>query len=175
MGSERCRSIFPIFHVALPLMILEIPVIKNNFSFNRFSLIIGALLPDIVDKSLMFLNLGSGRGISHTLLFVLASFLIVHLITKRNFLISIPFLIGCASHLLLDLPEVPLFFPFINYEFIYVEDPLNEWFYTLLNDPLVLFTEISGIVIIIFIMIYHKLYSPKEIIRFLQNKPVKSE
>lgn len=161
---------FPIFHIAVPLILLEIPYIKNRYRFNRIALIIGALLPDIIDKSLMFLNISSGRGISHTLLFVIASFVIVHLFTKRNYLISFPFLIGTLSHLILDLPEVPLFFPFIMYEFIYIDDPLSGWLYSLFHDPMVFFTEISGIIILIFILVSNKLYNLKRLWIYLQNK-----
>ena len=102
---------FPIFHIAVPLILLEIPYIKNRYKFNRIALVIGALLPDIIDKTLMLFKLSSGRGISHTLLFVVVSFIIVHLLVKRNYFISFPFLIGTLSHLILDLPEIPLFFP----------------------------------------------------------------
>ena len=161
---------FPIFHVAVPLILLEIPPIKRKYRFNRIALIIGALLPDIIDKSLMLLNISSGRGISHTLLFVGVSFLVVHLWVKRNYLISFPFLIGLISHLILDLPEVPLFFPFIMYEFIYIEDPLSGWLYSLFNDPVVFFTEISGILILILILVRNQLYDRKRIMKFLRNK-----
>ena len=161
---------FPIFHIAVPLILIEIPYIKKKYRFNRIALIIGALLPDVIDKSLMFLNISSGRGISHTLLFVVASFVIVHLFTKRNYLISFPLLIGTFSHLILDLPEVPLFFPFIMYDFIYIDDPLSGWLYSLFHDPIVFFTEISGIIILIFILINNQLYNRKRIINFLQNR-----
>lgn len=166
---------FPIFHIAVPLILLEIPPIKRKYRFNRIALIIGALLPDIIDKSLMFLNISSGRGISHTLLFIVVSFFGIHLLAKRNFLISFPFLIGILSHLILDLPEVPLFFPFIMYEFIYIDDPLSGWLYSLFNDPVVFFTEISGLGILLFILVSNKLYSRKKMLDFLQNKAIKSK
>ncbi|MFW9902060.1 MAG: metal-dependent hydrolase, partial [Candidatus Thorarchaeota archaeon] len=94
------------------------PRIKQ-FKINRFSLIIGALLPDIIDKPLFLLNLADGRLLSHNLLFVIVSFLIVHLFTKGNKYVSLPFLIGISSHIILDLPFVPLFYPFISYNFYY--------------------------------------------------------
>jgi len=112
---------------------------------------------------MLFLNLGSGRGISHTILFTLLSFIILHIATKRKSFISLPFLIGMVTHLVLDLPEVPLFFPFIEYDFIMIEDPLSYWFYKLFNDPLVYLTEISGILIILSILIGNKLFSVKAI------------
>jgi len=160
---------FPIFHVAVPLIIFELPLIKKKFEFNRFALIIGSLLPDIIDKFLLFLNLSSGRGISHTILFVLISSIILHFITKGRKSISIPFFVGMVVHLILDLPEVPLFYPFIMYEFIMIEDPFGLWLYTLFNNPVVYLTEIIGILIFIFILINNKLYSRKEITNYLKR------
>ncbi len=159
---------FPIFHVAIPLILFELPLVKKRFEFNRFALIIGSLFPDIIDKFLLFLNLGSGRGISHTILFILISFVILHFITKGRKSISIPFLVGMVVHLILDLPEVPLFYPFIMYEFIIIEDPLGVWLHTLSNNPVVYLTEITGILFFLFILINNKLYSRKEITDYLK-------
>lgn len=159
---------FPIFHVAIPLILFELPLVKKRFEFNRFALIVGSLFPDIIDKFLLFLNLGSGRGISHTILFILISFVILHFITKGRKSISIPFLVGMVVHLILDLPEVPLFYPFIMYEFIIIEDPLGVWLHTLSNNPVVYLTEITGILIFLFILINNKLYSRKEITDYLK-------
>jgi hypothetical protein len=160
---------FPIFHVAVPLILFELPLVKKRFEFNRFALIVGSLFPDIVDKSLLFLNLGSGRGISHTILFITISFLFLHFITKGRKSISIPFFVGMIIHLILDLPEVPLFYPFIMYEFILIDDPIGLWLYTLFNNPVVYLTEITGILIFIFIFINNKLYSRKEITDYLKR------
>ena len=161
---------FPIFHVAIPLILFELPLVKKRFEFNRFALIIGSLFPDIIDKFLLFLNLGSGRGISHTFLFILISFVILHLITKGRKSISIPFLVGLVIHLILDLPEVPLFYPFIMYDFIIIEDPLGLWLHTLFHNPVVYLTEITGIFIFIFILINNKLFNIKEIVNYLNLK-----
>jgi len=160
---------FPIFHVALPLLVFELPLIKRKFEFNRFALIVGSLFPDIVDKPLLFMNLGSGRGISHTILFILISFIILHLIVKKKFNISVPFLLGMVFHLLLDLPEVPLFYPFILYEFIVIEEPFELWLYNLFNEPIVYLTEIGGSLILIFILINNRLFNRKDIVNFLKR------
>lgn len=131
-------------------------------------MILGALLPDIVDKSLLFLGIGSGRGISHTLLFVGVSFIIVHFSFHRKKSISVPFLIGLVSHLVLDLPEVPFFYPFINYDFIYLDDPFGFWLYALLNEPVVYITEAVGLIILIFIIIKNRLFNFKAIFTYLK-------
>ncbi len=108
---------------------------------------------------MLFLNLGSGRGISHTILFIVLSFIILHIATRGKSFISLPFLIGMVTHLILDLPEVPLFFPFIEYDFLMIDDPLSYWFYKLFNDPLVYLTEIGGILILLYILVENKLFS----------------
>jgi len=74
-----------------------------------------------------------------------------------------------VAHLVLDLPEVPLFFPFIAYDFIIIEDPLWYWFYKLFNDPLVYLTEIIGILILIFILLNNRLFNRKDLVRFLKR------
>jgi len=148
-------------------LIFELPQIKKKFQFNRFALIIGSILPDIIDKALMFLSISSGRGYSHTLLFALVSSLFVFLITRRSKAISISYFIGTLLHLLLDLPEIPLLFPFIPYDFTYIEDPFGFWLDKLLHDPFTYITEIAGLSILIFVIIYNKLFSFKKITVFL--------
>ena len=123
----------------------------------------------------MFLNLISGRGFAHTLLFTLVSFSILFLITKGNKSISFPYLIGVIIHLILDLPAIPLFYPFVSYDF-YDYDPIEVsiwfWIYQLLTDPIVITTEITGIMIFIFIVINNKLYSVREISNYLKTNEV---
>ena len=122
---------------------------------------------------MLFLNLGSGRGISHTILFIILSFIILHIATKRKSYISLPFLIGMVTHLALDLPEVPLFFPFIMYDFLMIEDPLGFWLYKLFNEPVIYLTEILGFSLLIFVVIRNKLYNFVIIKIFLAGKSQK--
>ena len=122
---------------------------------------------------MLFLNLGSGRGISHTILFILSCFIILHIATRRKSFISLPFLIGMLFHLLLDLPEVPLFYPFIIYDFLILEDPLGYWLYKLFNDPVVYLTELLGISLLIYIVIRNKIYNLEIIKTFLVKKSQK--
>lgn len=136
---------------------------------NRFALIVGSLLPDIVDKPILLLGLGNGRQISHNLLFILICFLFCYIITKRNLKISLPFLIGMSFHLLLDLPYVPLFYPFIPYNFTRIEEPLTFWFSALFTNPIIIITEVIGIIILLFILLTNRLYHLKDIINYLKG------
>lgn len=156
----------------LPLIVVEIPYIKHNYNFNRLALIIGSILPDLIDKSLMFLGLGSGRGLSHTLLFVVVVYVTILLLFKGKTTIPNSLGIGILFHLLLDLPEIPLFYPFINYQFIYLEDPFSDWLFTLFNDPIVQITEILGILFLIIIIIHNKLYGIRKIVTYIKDSNV---
>ena len=130
------------------------------------------MLPDIVDKTLLFLGLGSGRYFFHSLLFVFLSFFVLFLITRGNKEVSFPFLIGMLFHLMLDLPEIPLFYPFIEYEFVTVDDPIPLWVNTLLTDPIVQITETIGGVCLIFIIYHNKLYKSENFIKYLKTYPI---
>jgi membrane-bound metal-dependent hydrolase YbcI (DUF457 family) len=158
-------EMFPFFHIAIPLLVFEIPYIKKKYQANRIALLIGSIFPDLVDKVLAFLKLSNGRGFFHTLLFITICFFIVYLFSWGNKSISVPFFIGMLFHILIDLPYVPLFYPFIMYDFTYQGDP--NWLYTLLTSPVVQITEIIGILIISFIIIKNKLFKRNQLKEFL--------
>jgi inner membrane protein len=74
----------------------------DNFIDIRL-LIIGSLLPDIIDKPLGFILYGNGRIITHTLLLTLIVLIIGTLLyfnRKKSWLLALA--IGMASHLILD-------------------------------------------------------------------------
>jgi hypothetical protein len=166
---------FLLFHLAIPLLVFEIPRIKSYFNFNRLALIIGALLPDLIDKPILLLSLGSGRGYSHSLLFVGILYLTIFLITNKKTLIANSLAIGVLFHLLLDMPEVPLFAPFIQYNFEIIEDPIGYWINKLVFDPLVQSTEIIGLSGLVFILIHNKLFKFKKIFHYLVQNNIKSK
>ena len=83
--------------------------------------------------------------------------------------ISVPFLAGMSIHFILDFPQVPLFYPFISYDFLFLEEPLFFWFSQLFTDPVVIMTELIGIAILVFIVINNKLYHRKDINEYLKG------
>ncbi|KKN06729.1 hypothetical protein LCGC14_1074310 [marine sediment metagenome] len=119
---------------------------------------------------MLFLGFGTGRYLSHNLTFVLVSFFILFLSTKRNLKVSLPFLLGLIIHLLLDIPYVPFFFPFISYEWVVIDEPLLFWIDALLTKPIIQITEIAGVVFLVFILIKNKLYHLKEIKVYLKGE-----
>jgi hypothetical protein len=133
------------------------------------------MLPDILDKSFLLLNLGYGRGFSHTILFIIFCYVISYLISKKNIIIANSLTVGNIFHLILDLPEVPLFYPFIDYSFLELEDPLYYWFQQLFTNPIVQITEILGLVGFFYLIINYKLFSFKKLSQFLVINNPKEE
>lgn len=113
----------PVVHIGVSL------VLAYLFRLNRLVTIFCGILPDMVDKSLQVFEIGGGRYVGHTLLFVgvvaLAFFL-----WKRKY--GLAALVGGLSHLVLDLNAlVPWFYPFKEYDFydegIYLTQYLREY------------------------------------------------
>ena len=129
------------------------------------------MFPDIMDKTILFLQLGSGRDYFHSIFFLFLCFGILFFITRGNKSISFSFFIGTLFHLLLDLPAIPLFYPFIEYDKLIVKDPIPLWINTLLTDPIVQLTEIAGVGIFIYIIMTNRLYKSRELIKYLKTTP----
>lgn len=132
---------------------------KNHVDYRL--VLIGSLLPDLIDKPLgLFapgLGLGTGRGIAHTLvfaLFLLAAGLCFYRHGRQGF-----FYLALAStgHLVLDrmwlMPRV-LFWPLYGLAFPVVGKhgflaQLLAWWSTLWTNPLIFWPEIIGTAVLL--------------------------
>ncbi len=71
------------------------------------------VLPDLVDKPLGAMEMGDGRYVAHTLLFV---FLVSAAFALWKWKFGLAALVGGMSHLVLDMnAQVPWFYPFKDY------------------------------------------------------------
>ena len=86
----------------------------------------GALLPDIIDKSLFMLGVTPcGRFIGHSIFFAPVIGLITYLVTRRKSL-AIAITLGSLLHLVLDLGYfIPLLYPIKNYPFSSICGPIE--------------------------------------------------
>jgi hypothetical protein len=116
-------------------------------SLSIIPLIIGAILPDFIDKPFQLLGIfPSGRFIGHTLFMGIVVTGLSFLIFRKKY-ISISLLFGFLFHLLEDtLYFIPWFYPFINYDF--AKYPFGPVF-TPLN---ILFEFIGGLSLV---YVYH--------------------
>jgi inner membrane protein len=136
-------------------------------------LLVGAILPDIIDKPLGLFNIGSGRSISHTLLFLLIFTLcglILYISRKWKRLLVLA--AGILAHLILDSmwqnPHI-LFWPLYGSQFPTgtPAEWLSHWGAELTGDPIVLIFEVSGFLIIAYFIYF--LFKQRKLSAFIKD------
>lgn len=148
---------FIFFHVAIPLLLFELKSVRKSVELQRFALIIGSMIPDILEKPLAILHLSSGRGFFHAPLLWIFIWGVLTLLFKRKDIIK-GICIGSLIHLILDLPYISILWPFVQYNFGYNENPFLVWLEILFHDPVVITTEIVGCVSLLFIVYRNQLW-----------------
>jgi len=155
---------------------------RTKFSLNNITemlgkhidvrfLLVGAILPDIIDKPLGLLNIGSGRSISHTLLFLLIFTLLgLILYAARKWKRILVLAAGIMAHLILDsmwLNPHTLFWPFYGRHFSEgnPSDWLSRWWSLLMGDPIVLIFEATGFLIVAYFVYF--LFKQRKLKTFL--------
>ncbi len=132
-------------------------------------MLLGSILPDLIDKPLAAILHLSGRMWAHTLLF-LAAILVLSLWPALRGLRWVGF--GDAVHLLVDLiwqePMVALW-PLLGVAFPAGEQSFGSYFQILLTDPYVQFGEIVGGAILIAAAWHYRLFSWPRLRQFLRS------
>lgn len=149
----------------------------GNFRFDYRFILIGSMLPDIIDKPLgQFIlrnYMSNGRIFSHTLIFLLlmclAGFL-VYRYFKKSWFIFLAY--GVFIHLLLDsmwLTPCTLFWPACGFAFPKYD--LENWGSMILNNlfhnPATYIPELIGAAILVSVSI--KLLLTKSVLKFLKT------
>jgi hypothetical protein len=159
--------LFVLCHIFIPLLCLEIFRFirkSSDDNFQRFWLIIGSMLPDLIDKPLsLIFGLTGGRGYAHTpiLLIFFSGFIFV--ITRKK-KIALSLLVGSIFHLILDIPEIPWLWPLIPIE-IY-ESNFTDWIYTLIQNPVIYISEILSLGGLFLIIIKYKVIFNKKFVHW---------
>ena len=111
-----------------------------------FGAIIGALLPDIIDKGFFVLGYAPcSRFIAHSIFFFPVAGLVAYIIT-RNKKFAIAIALGAFLHLLLDMHDaVPFLYPLKNYAFFDTCKQIQISF-----TPYIIVTEVVGGLLLIF-------------------------
>jgi membrane-bound metal-dependent hydrolase YbcI (DUF457 family) len=119
-------------------------------------LMIGALVPDIIDKPLSFLGFGNGRSITHTLLILLIVLTVALYLWKyrrQTWLLAIA--IGMFTHLIFDrMWSTPrtLFWPLYGWAFTPAVQKIglgqfSVWWHELFSNSYVYISETVGFLI----------------------------
>lgn len=155
---------FPLAHLGIPLIPF---LITRRDPIDYRLLLIGGMLPDLVDKPLGHLIMAenNGRIFTHTILFA-----VVVLLMAVRFRRLLPLSLGISLHQFLDLMYLdpdgalwPIFGPFRSTDF-----HIEQWFDAAL-EPAVLTGEIIGLAAIIVTFISIGLHRPGTMKRILRT------
>lgn len=170
---------------ASPSDIKYVPIpTRKRFSLNTVTaelarnidirfLLVGSLLPDIIDKPLGLLHFGSGRSIGHTLLFLLIfTFIGLFLYFTHKWKRMLVLAGGIFTHLILDSmwrnPNM-LIWPLRGAHFATgtTSDWLSSWGNLLIHDPAYYICESIGFIIICYFTYW--LFKQKKVVAFIKN------
>jgi membrane-bound metal-dependent hydrolase YbcI (DUF457 family) len=156
---------FILGHVGITIGILAFILFKKPEWSPKFDLrwlAIGALLPDIIDKTIgLFLFQGyidNGRIFTHSLL---TAFIITGIAGYTQIRPTLSISFGIWTHIIFDrMWEVPetLLWPFLRLDFPSIDFEPGMWLHYLMTDPYIYSTEIFGASILLFLFFYYKLY-----------------
>ncbi len=112
--------------------------------------IIGALLPDVIDKGLLILGYAPcGRFIAHSIFFFPVAGLVTYAIT-RNKKLAVAVALGAFLHLIQDMHDnVPFFYPLKTYAFFATCGQIK-----ILFTQYIIITESIGAFLLIFIAVF---------------------
>jgi len=152
------------------------PSIRLDYRF----ILLGSLLPDIVDKPLGRIIFGeviaNGRIFLHTMIFLVMTVLLGLLIYRwKKALWGFCIAFGVLMHLILDamwMDPVTLFWPFISPAFnkgpgVPFLEIVRSWSYTLLTEPRAYLPELAGLVILIYFAV--KVIKEKRVTAFIRT------
>lgn len=112
---------------------------------------IGSLFPDLIDKTISFILIGSGRAFGHTIIFFIIFTTLAYLLWNKE---GIYFGIAMLMHLILDLGGyIPLFWPLDE---IKVTNNFFQTIWTTYTNPVNLILEFSGFIIVILVLVKYK-------------------
>jgi hypothetical protein len=161
--------VFFFAHLGLGLGLAWLVAWKLPATFDYRLVLLGSLLPDIIDKPLGYVLGLEGRIWAHTLIFLFA---ILALSFTPGLWATRFVAFGVGTHYLVDrLWESPriLLYPAFGWSFNAVAFDTERWVYTLLNDPLVQAGEIVGAAILIVFVWRNRLGSWKALREFARH------
>lgn len=156
-------------HLGLGLGIAWLATYRRPGAVDYRLVLLGALLPDLIDKPLGVLLDLDARLWAHTLVFV-AVVLAVSAVPRARLLVSVG--IGVLTHLLLDRiweqPSVVLW-PALGWSFPPGGPDLEGFLEALLRDPYVQAGEVAGLIVLVLFARAHGIRSCAALRSFLRH------
>ena len=149
-GSVRIAArMFLLGHLGIGLGLAWLLSTRSSVRIDYRLILLGSILPDLIDKPLAFVLSLEGRLWAHTFLFLFA-ILALSFVRSWRGLRLVGF--GVSTHLLLDRiwnqPAVVLY-PAYGWTFAPASFDVDLWFQALLHDPLIQAGEIIGLAVLV--------------------------
>ncbi len=165
------RPVFALGELGIGLALAWVVSYRNRSAVDFRLVLVGAVLPDLIDKPLGALLHLEARLWAHSLVF-LAALILLAIVPAWRGLKWVGF--GDAVHLLVDLiwqQPVVMLWPFLGLAFPRETTPqsLGSYLQVLLTDPYVQFGEIVGSVILIAVVWRYGLYRWPALRQFLED------
>jgi hypothetical protein len=164
-------------HIGITIAFIFIVFLFLKGKVDYRFVIVGSMLPDMIDKPLgeyiLYSVFQNGRIICHTLLFIAVLTLAALYVTKRYKFNGFEFLaLGAMMHLTEDqIWNAPgtLFWPLLGWEFpkLNLGDYIGYLLSNLLKYPDVYVPELIGLGIVVTFIYYYKLYRSGPLRRFI--------
>ena len=142
-------QVFLLGHLGIGLGLAWLLSTRSSVRIDYRLILVGAILPDVIDKPLAFLLSLEGRLWAHTFLFLFA-ILALSFVPSWRGLRLVGF--GVSTHLLLDRiwnqPAVVLY-PAYGWTFPAASFDVDFWVQALLHDPLIQAGEIVGLAVLV--------------------------
>lgn len=168
-GPRFAVGVFLLGHLGIGLGLAWLLSWKSRVRVDYRLVLLGAILPDLIDKPLsVLLNLDT-RLWAHTLLF-LGAVLVLSAVPPWNGLRLIGF--GTATHLLLDeiwIEPAVAWYPAFGWTFAAAAFTVDHWFEALLYDPIVQAGEILGTILLIGFAWSHGIRSRRALWTFVRR------
>jgi len=121
----------PLAHIGMTAFLSTLVYLPASFA------VIGALLPDIVDKLLFLPGLSAcGRFIGHSLFFGPILSLLAYGLTRKKE-VALAVLFGSYLHLVQDIRDfMPLFYPIVKYQFECVPTTIKTGLFEIITESL---------------------------------------
>ena len=148
-SARIAAQMFLLGHLGIGLGLAWLLSTRSSVRIDFRLVLLGSILPDLIDKPLAFLLHLEGRLWAHTFLF-LFTILALSLVPSWRGLRLIGF--GVTTHLLLDQiwirPDIVLY-PAYGWTFPAAFFNVDIWFEALLHDPLIQAGEIVGLAVMV--------------------------
>lgn len=162
-------------HIGFTLLLFL--VIKKYFQVSWIDtrlVIVGSMLPDILDKSIGYITPVAGRSLFHGFI---PLFLLLSVLLLKSYGIFLSLFLSSSFHLVLDkmflYPKI-LFWPVLGFELNMGVVDVNNYWYILFNSTYVQVTEIMGVIILTMFVVNYGFYRKENLLKFLKENNLKS-